>query len=65
LQDNPLENLRTAFDIAERHCNIPRMLVAEGWSACIVETPDTVLTEHVDFVLKFVNYTFSALRLLV
>jgi len=30
LQDNPLENLNTAFDVAAKHCNIPKMLVAEG-----------------------------------
>lgn len=30
LQDNPLENLNLAFDVAEKHLNIPRMLDAEG-----------------------------------
>jgi len=30
LQDNPLENLKTAFNVAEEHLDIPRMLVAEG-----------------------------------
>ena len=29
-QDNPLENLNLAFDIAERYLDIPRMLDAEG-----------------------------------
>lgn len=29
-KDNPLENLNLAFDIAEKHLNIPRMLDAEG-----------------------------------
>ena len=30
LQDNPLENLNTAFDVAEQHLDIPRMLDPEG-----------------------------------
>ena len=30
LQDNPLENLNLAFDIAERYLDIPKMLDAEG-----------------------------------
>ena len=30
LQENPLENLNTAFDVAATHLDIPRMLVAEG-----------------------------------
>lgn len=30
IQDNPLENLNTAFDIAEKHLDIPRMLDPEG-----------------------------------
>jgi len=34
LQENPLENLNTAFDVAANHLDIPRMLVAEGW--CIM-----------------------------
>jgi len=29
-QDRPLDNLNLAFDIAEKHLNIPRMLDAEG-----------------------------------
>lgn len=29
-KDHPLENLNLAFDIAEKHLNIPRMLDAEG-----------------------------------
>lgn len=29
-QDNPMENLNTAFDVAEKHLDIPRMLDAEG-----------------------------------
>ena len=33
LQENPLENLNTAFDVAANHLDIPRMLVAEGLSA--------------------------------
>ncbi len=31
-QDNPLENLNTAFDIAEKYLDIPRMLDPEGRS---------------------------------
>ena len=31
-KDNPLDNLNLAFDIAEKHLNIPRMLDAEGMS---------------------------------
>ena len=30
LQDNPLENLNLAFDIAEKYLDIPRMLDPEG-----------------------------------
>lgn len=30
IQDNPMENLNTAFDVAEKHLDIPRMLDAEG-----------------------------------
>ena len=30
LQDNPLDNLNLAFDIAERYLDIPKMLDAEG-----------------------------------
>ena len=30
LQDNPLENLNLAFDVAEKYLDIPRMLDAEG-----------------------------------
>ena len=29
-QDNPLENLNLAFDIAEKYLDIPKMLDAEG-----------------------------------
>lgn len=29
-QDNPIENLNTAFDVAEKHLDIPRMLDPEG-----------------------------------
>ena len=29
-QDNPLENLNLAFDVAEKHLDIPRMLDPEG-----------------------------------
>ena len=32
VQDNPLENLNLAFDIAEKYLDIPRMLDAEGKS---------------------------------
>ena len=31
-QDHPLDNLNLAFEIAEKHLNIPRMLDAEGMS---------------------------------
>ena len=30
LQDNPVENLNLAFDIAEKYLDIPKMLDAEG-----------------------------------
>lgn len=30
LQDNPLENLNLAFDIAEKYLDIPKMLDADG-----------------------------------
>ena len=30
IQDNPLENLNLAFDIAEKYLDIPRMLDPEG-----------------------------------
>ena len=30
VQDNPLENLNLAFDIAEKYLDIPKMLDAEG-----------------------------------
>ena len=30
LQENPLTNLNLAFDVAEKHLDIPRMLDAEG-----------------------------------
>ena len=39
-QDNPLENLNLAFDIAERYLDIPRMLDAEG------ETLKTIDDKH-------------------
>lgn len=29
-QENPLENLNTAFNVAEQHLDIPRMLDPEG-----------------------------------
>lgn len=29
-QENPLENLNYAFDVAEQHLDIPKMLDAEG-----------------------------------
>ena len=29
-QDNPVENLNLAFDIAEKYLDIPKMLDAEG-----------------------------------
>lgn len=29
-QDDPMTNLNTAFDVAEKHLDIPRMLDAEG-----------------------------------
>lgn len=34
LQENPLENLNTAFDVAEKHLDIPRMLDPEGQYYC-------------------------------
>lgn len=30
MQDNPLDNLNLAFDIAEKYLDIPKMLDAEG-----------------------------------
>lgn len=33
-QENPLDNLNLAFDVAEKHLNIPRMLDAEGRLHC-------------------------------
>lgn len=36
LQDDPIGNLNTAFDVAEKFLDIPKMLDAEGktdWSA--------------------------------
>lgn len=30
LQDDPLTNLNTAFDVAEKYLDIPKMLDAEG-----------------------------------
>ena len=42
IQDNPLENLNLAFDIAEKYLDIPKMLDAEGkksanspWQNCL------------------------------
>lgn len=29
-KDNPMENLNTAFDVAEKYLDIPRMLDPEG-----------------------------------
>lgn len=34
-KDNPLENLNTAFDVAEKYLDIPRMLDPEGLYLCI------------------------------
>ena len=39
-QDNPLENLNLAFDIAERYLDIPRMLDAEGETLEIINDKD-------------------------
>ena len=35
-QDNPLENLNLAFDIAEKYLDIPRMLDPEGKQTLLV-----------------------------
>ena len=40
-QDNPLENLNLAFDIAERYLDIPRMLDAEGETLKIINDKDS------------------------
>lgn len=34
-KDNPLENLNTAFDVAEKYLDIPRMLDPDGKSAIL------------------------------
>ena len=41
-QDNPLENLNLAFDIAERYLDIPRMLDAEGETLEITDDKDFI-----------------------
>lgn len=33
-QDDPLTNLNTAFDVAEKYLDIPKMLDAEGKVQC-------------------------------
>lgn len=33
-QDDPLTNLNTAFDVAEKYLDIPKMLDAEGKVEC-------------------------------
>ena len=38
LQDNPLENLNLAFDVAEKYLDIPRMLDPEG-NVCVPYQP--------------------------
>jgi actinin alpha 1/4 len=38
LQDNPLENLNLAFDVAEKYLDIPRMLDPEG-NVCVAYQP--------------------------
>lgn len=35
-KDNPLENLNTAFDVAEKYLDIPRMLDPEGIFVCFI-----------------------------
>lgn len=35
-KDNPLQNLNTAFDVAEKYLDIPRMLDPEGTSALLL-----------------------------
>ena len=46
-QETPLENLNYAFDVAEKHLDIPRMLDAEGkliakFQLCIIWSPTEV-----------------------
>ena len=50
-QDHPLDNLNLAFDIAEKHLNIPRMLDAEGESKCV--KMDGSVESHCLFLFPF------------
>ena len=60
-QDNPLENLNLAFDIAEKYLDIPRMLDPEGntfqvfWKYFInspTEGKIISIIENIDFQFK-------------
>ena len=53
LQDNPLENLNLAFDIAEKYLDIPKMLDAEGKKSVNCSVGKLVL---MNFFLR--NYIF-------
>lgn len=46
-KDNPLENLNTAFDVAEKYLDIPRMLDPDGkWICYVMESHGTPRTYH-------------------
>ncbi|XP_076319488.1 alpha-actinin-like isoform X1 [Tachypleus tridentatus] len=43
-KDNPVENLNLAFDVAEKHLNIPKMLDAEDLNTTAMPDERTVMT---------------------
>lgn len=55
-KDNPLENLNTAFDVAEKYLDIPRMLDPDG--KIFYKKNTTFCNEHkntYNFIISF-NY---------
>ena len=48
MQDNPLHNLDLAFEVAEKHLDIPKMLDAEGVDGCVDGCVDRCVDGCVD-----------------
>lgn len=51
-KDNPLENLNTAFDVAEKYLDIPRMLDPEGTLPCITFALRCIRETHTSWNTK-------------
>lgn len=61
-KDRPLDNLNLAFDLAEKHLNIPRMLDAEGeylMSSCLLGGSDVQTLSVREMLCRCLAVTFQ------